>query len=199
MKKVLALAVCLVVAAGVFADTVEEINARLEQVDLHRRELVEDYRRHKVIQWIGWGTAFTGALIAGAFIPIATETADPWMIGFTVGGYGVMFGGLAVGIIDRIRTQPDRAEIERQGYIINGLIVEREAALRAVGFSGTEQDAIEEGQIYLGMPEAAMLASLGQPIDMNRTVTSGGEHKQFVYPNGLYVYTEDGVVTSWQD
>jgi ribonuclease D len=52
----------------------------------------------------------------------------------------------------------------------------------------------------IGMTIDDVLASKwGRPRDVNRTVTSGGSHYQFVYGNGRYVYFENGRVVSIQD
>ena len=121
-----------------------------------------------------------------------------------VAGYGVMLGGLGLGITDRIVTRPNRTEIERARHVVNGLHAQwerqvREEGLLGSGFTDQERSSIARREIFLGMSESAMRESLGPPIDVNRTVTQSGESKQFIYPNGVYVYTENGVVTSWQD
>lgn len=58
--------------------------------------------------------------------------------------------------------------------------------------------AILNQEIFIGMSEDALTASLGKPQDINTTTGSFGIHKQFVYGLDKYVYTEDGKVTSWQ-
>jgi len=70
----------------------------------------------------------------------------------------------------------------------------------------TEEDmySIQNGSIRIGMSEYAMLCSIGRPPnDINETVGSWGVHKQYVFKTGrysaLYVYTEKGKVTSWQN
>ena len=40
--------------------------------------------------------------------------------------------------------------------------------------------------------------SLGRPKDINRTVESWGVHEQWVY-DGIYLYFENGKVTSYQN
>jgi hypothetical protein len=52
--------------------------------------------------------------------------------------------------------------------------------------------------VSLGMSICSMYASLGMPDEENRSVGSWGVHIQHVY-GGLYVYTENGIITSWQD
>lgn len=53
--------------------------------------------------------------------------------------------------------------------------------------------------IKLGISECQLYASWGYPADINSSVGSWGVHKQHVYRNNSYVYTENGTVTSWQD
>ncbi len=57
---------------------------------------------------------------------------------------------------------------------------------------------IRDGKITFGMTREMVIASWGQPDDVNRTVTQLRTHEQWVY-NDEYVYFDDGVVTSWQD
>jgi hypothetical protein len=63
---------------------------------------------------------------------------------------------------------------------------EREATRRAI-------------KLGVGSPEFDVIMKLGNPLEINRTVNKYGVRKQFIYPGGVYVYTEDGVVTGWQD
>ena len=65
-------------------------------------------------------------------------------------------------------------------------------------FSNIDADLIAKRSIAIGMAEKALLCSWGPPTDLNRSVGSWGVHKQYVY-SGTYVYTENGVITSWQD
>ena len=75
--------------------------------------------------------------------------------------------------------------------------IERE--LRLSKFTEKERDAIENEQFFLGMSRLALIESIGEPDDINETVGSWGVHEQFVYSSyDLYVYLENGIVTSWQ-
>lgn len=71
--------------------------------------------------------------------------------------------------------------------------------------SQNEKDLVAKKQIQIGMSLCALYASWGKPDHENRSVGSWGTHIQHVYNAGLryirptYVYTENGVVTSWQD
>ena len=63
--------------------------------------------------------------------------------------------------------------------------------------------AILKGQIILGMTEAMVTATWGQPGDINRSVGSYGVHEQWVYGDTTteryFLYFENGVLTSWQE
>ena len=62
---------------------------------------------------------------------------------------------------------------------------------------------INMGTVVIGMTECELLAARGAPSTVNRSVSSYGERKQYVYRSyagqTVYVYTRDGLVTSWQD
>lgn len=49
------------------------------------------------------------------------------------------------------------------------------------------------------MTDAMARESIGRPDDINRTTTEYGVNEQWVYPDGKYLYFEDGKLTSWQD
>lgn len=66
-------------------------------------------------------------------------------------------------------------------------------------FSQSELDLIDSKSIQMGMREEALICSWGRPSDVNKSVGSWGEHKQYVYGGGSYVYVENGRVTSWQN
>jgi hypothetical protein len=80
--------------------------------------------------------------------------------------------------------------------------------------------AIKNGDVLIGMTKEELIASWGQPYDINRTVTATVIREQWVYVFGyvdsytlqpipaqlvtpgaphVYVYLENGIVTSWQD
>ena len=63
------------------------------------------------------------------------------------------------------------------------------------------RDDISKGSIRLGMTKEQVVAALGKPDNVNRTVYTFGVHEQWVYGEygWLYAYFEDGVLTSWQD
>ncbi len=65
-------------------------------------------------------------------------------------------------------------------------------------FTEREIEAINNRKIYIGMSEAALRKSWGNPRDINTSVGSWGVHRQYCYANFTYVYVENGYVTSWQ-
>lgn len=55
---------------------------------------------------------------------------------------------------------------------------------------------------WIGMKELQLVTSLGSPNDKNTSTTSSITRTQYVYDGGiktLYIYVENGVVTSFQD
>lgn len=64
---------------------------------------------------------------------------------------------------------------------------------------------IVEGKYWIGMKEMILITSVGSPDDRNDTVSVGHENSQYVYRkdkygiNAIYIYVDDGVVTSYQD
>ena len=62
----------------------------------------------------------------------------------------------------------------------------------------SDWSVIKERKIKIGMTKEMLLMSLGDPEDINRTVTKDSVSEQFVYGD-QYVYLENGVVTAWQD
>ena len=59
---------------------------------------------------------------------------------------------------------------------------------------------IKAGKVVTGMNANELRGAWGAPSDANRTVSRWGTRTQHVYGDfGPYVYTRDGIVTSWQD
>lgn len=69
--------------------------------------------------------------------------------------------------------------------------------------TANELDLVKNKQIQRGMSLCAMYASWGVPYKENRSVGRWGTHIQHVYgshhSSRAYVYTENGIVTSWQN
>jgi len=79
------------------------------------------------------------------------------------------------------------SEIRRQQFILDN-----------PGLSKKYKDAILNSAVMLKMTEEMVIASIGLPNDINRTVGSWGVHEQWVYYT-MYLYFENGILTSWQD
>ncbi len=59
---------------------------------------------------------------------------------------------------------------------------------------------LKVGNYWIGMNCEMAIISLGYPNDINRTVGTWGVHEQWVYSNkGIYLYFENGRITSYQD
>jgi|LSQX01.3.fsa_nt_gb hypothetical protein len=54
-------------------------------------------------------------------------------------------------------------------------------------------------KIWLGMSKEEAEISRGKPQNINRSVGSWGTHEQWCYSGGVYLYFENGSLTSWQD
>lgn len=61
-----------------------------------------------------------------------------------------------------------------------------------------DDEAIKKKNVYLNMRVCNMYAAFGTPDNENRHVSSSGVSIQHVYGR-TYIYTDNGVVTSWQD
>lgn len=58
---------------------------------------------------------------------------------------------------------------------------------------------VEEGKIALGMNKQEVIASIGRPNDINKTVGIWGVHEQWIYGDRRYLYFENGILTAWQE
>ena len=74
-------------------------------------------------------------------------------------------------------------------------IVRDEAKRRKLRFN--DQDVTGQ-YLKIGITRCQMLAAWGAPRDQIRSVGSWGENIQHVYPSS-YVYTRNGIVTSYQN
>jgi hypothetical protein len=64
------------------------------------------------------------------------------------------------------------------------------------------KEYILEGTVSIGMTTEMVIASWGEPDDINRTVTVGSVSEQWIYgeiPNAIFIYFTDGVMTAFQD
>lgn len=65
------------------------------------------------------------------------------------------------------------------------------------------KEYILAGTVHRGMTKEQILAGKGNPTRINRSVGSWGIHEQWIYGryinNRIYLYFENGILTSWQD
>lgn len=68
-------------------------------------------------------------------------------------------------------------------------------------YGKTTYERLRKGEYWLGMTDDMALISLGMPAKQNRTIGRWGVHEQWVYSvyDRLYLYFENGVLTSYQD
>jgi len=65
------------------------------------------------------------------------------------------------------------------------------------------KEAVAKRQLIIGMNQVEVHASIGLPHDKNKTVGAWGVHEQWIYLTDgydrMYLYFEDGILSSWQD
>jgi hypothetical protein len=83
------------------------------------------------------------------------------------------------------------SEAEKNQRIRNAALIKK--------YGSTIADKIITGKIWIGMTDEMALESWGKPEKNNRSVGSWGVHEQWIYHNDVYVYFENGILTSWQD
>ena len=67
-------------------------------------------------------------------------------------------------------------------------------------FTDEELDLIKNRTLKIGAREEILTCLYGRPDAINRSVSQYGVTKQYVFRNyGTYVYTENGVIRSFQD
>lgn len=57
----------------------------------------------------------------------------------------------------------------------------------------------EKEKVKIGMTQNEVTERLGQPIDINTTITKDGTTEQWVYSGGVYLYFEDGILDTIQN
>jgi hypothetical protein len=105
----------------------------------------------------------------------------------------------------------------QEGYISYGALEESELLNEVTGktkrlkaedprlpklireFGETTARRIIKKEIWIGMTDKMARESIGRPNDINRTTSVYGVSEQWVYPNGRYLYFEDGILTTIQD
>lgn len=147
---------------------------------------------------------------------------------FADGGYDPSAGGYDPSIGERERAEKDHAYEEKfkaeapeklkkmdvtTFCVIYGRSLRGEEMNQYLAFNGSQSiisaeakrrkmkvsiDLVKKEKIRIGMNLCGLYASWGRPQEENRTVGNWGVHIQHIYEGG-YVYTENGVVASWQD
>ena len=75
-----------------------------------------------------------------------------------------------------------------------------EGEFKSRGLTTEQINNVRKRIINIGSPVCVMYAVYGYPDDENRTVTNHSVHIQHVYRiKGLYIYSVDGIIASWQD
>ena len=74
-----------------------------------------------------------------------------------------------------------------------------ERIMAKYGCSRGVAESINNRHIQLGMTKEMVIAAIGRPRDINRTGGSFGIHEQWCYPGNVYLYFENGILTTWQD
>ncbi|MBK7683660.1 MAG: hypothetical protein IPJ26_14855 [Bacteroidetes bacterium] len=87
---------------------------------------------------------------------------------------------------ERVKTKGEADELEKV-FILK--------------YGKTTYERLRKGEYWLGMTDDMALISLGMPAKQNRTIGRWGVHEQWVYSvyDRLYLYFENGVLTSYQD
>lgn len=170
-------------------------DSRVDRIE----ELDGEIQRRRTLEYVTGGAGLVVMGAGGMMIDEETEELPALSIGLISAGFGlVVFAG-----VHALLTSPlvrERHNLHQE-IALEQLVEIQEAERERLEatFSDRELAAIDAGEIYIGMSEAALLESWGQPIDINRTVTETIVRKQYVYPHSVYVYVENGVVTGWQD
>jgi hypothetical protein len=88
--------------------------------------------------------------------------------------------------------------IENKKIQESELIKRKASMIKKYGTSVAEK--ILSSKFWLGMTSDMAIESLGLPDKNNRTIGSWGVHEQWIYERReLYLYFENGTLTSWQD
>jgi len=109
-------------------------------------------------------------------------------------------GKVMLMVVNKEKTLVKRHPIE-----VSDKIAEEQVMVTFEGAVPVTQNDIYlmERKVAIGMSESDVVASWGQPIDKNCTITAGGRREQWVYGGGgyarQYVYIENGKVVGIQN
>lgn len=139
-------------------------------------------------------------LVLGLFLLVSAMSCTPERKAFVVKRQAVL---------DSPKIAPEVKErVSRMGNALLDLVSIESDYLLKMDYLLENPDESPEKQLkilngnrwWLGMTEQEALASLGKPYPVNRTITPWGTHEQWVYRDfGLYLYFDNGILTSGQD
>jgi hypothetical protein len=124
------------------------------------------------------------------YLKVKYDSMEGYLIYFLVSSYTYEFSAF---VQNAKKIEAEKKRIEEQK--INA---DRKVAITKK-YGSSAATRILEGKIWIGMTEAMLLDSWGQPEDINTTVNRYVTRKQYVYGSGRYVYVENGVVDAWQN
>lgn len=93
----------------------------------------------------------------------------------------------------------------KAGFTAESIATVRAELQRRHLVAESEWTDVDQRRVRVGMSQCAMLAVMGTPDRQNRTVSNSTVRVQHVFDSGYrytkakYVYTENGVVTAFQD
>lgn len=102
--------------------------------------------------------------------------------------------------LDGVKEYFEYEEKLKREERIQGYYRDNEERLKTLTekFDEVSAKRIMKKEVWIGMNENMLLESWGKPLDVNTTVTANNTHKQYVYSNSRYVYTDNGIVTAIQ-
>lgn len=117
---------------------------------------------------------------------IPPKAAAATIIGFIV--------VIIVVVCQQVRDEPRKEEKRRADVHVKNAVVLSELAQRA----HADTELAKEGKVRAGMITEQCRMAWGEPEHINRTVDGRGEHEQWVYGGGHYLYFDDEVLQSIQ-
>jgi hypothetical protein len=204
----------LLFVQSVFAqEHVDSWTERLEELEVQTTRA----RRGVVASVIGGGLSLLGGIYGAALL---SSPSDPeyskaelrrigwWSIGISSPVFAGSATGFAISYSNWLSAQDEKAEIASEISEYHSRQArqnqqrreqERREQLTAL-YGKRAAEAVMNETVYVGMPAKAVRASLGDPSDINRTVTESMTREQWVYEqHDLYVYIENGQVDAYQD
>jgi Copper amine oxidase N-terminal domain len=89
---------------------------------------------------------------------------------------------------------------ENNAYYITRQIINYNPYIEHKNWSKKTWDAVKSGELYIGIPWAAIMYSYGLPDKTNEYVNEQGKMEQWIYANGkLYLYIQNGKLIAIQN